>query len=132
MNSMHLLREQVKEEEKKLTQDREDLVTLEDAFKSSEALQKRQSKNLHPMVWAVANEGKNDIYTEQGPQSTMAPSMLEREASPETQPLIRQLWNHLESMDKNVESTHEISDVLNYAKAALDIYSAKALKTAQW
>ena len=122
---MHLLREQIKKEERLLDQDQKDLNTLDAAYRSSAALQKRQSKNLHPMAKMVDIDDEDARELGRNEESTATQSVLELELTSKEQPLIQQLRNHLDSMDKNVDITSNFSCGLMDAKAALEIFVTK-------
>lgn len=124
---MNLLKEQIKREERALVQDKRDLELLEDAFKSSKTLQKRQAKTLHPL--ACLKEDAAQRRPEMSSNvSRPAESVFQVEADDELKSLLHQLYSHLQSMQNNTASLRPISVMLHKAQSTLDLFSAAGLK----
>ena len=120
---MNLLKEQIKREEKALGRDKQDLEQLEGAFRSSETMQKRQTKTLHPL--ARLKEDIGDRRQEMASStSRSAQSVFYVEADDELQTLFQQLHSHLQSMQSNTANLRPLSETLHRAQSALDFFAA--------
>ncbi|KEF51812.1 uncharacterized protein A1O9_12149 [Exophiala aquamarina CBS 119918] len=152
--SSHLLRNQIKREQRALKHDKAELTRLEDALRSSCALRTKQERGLHPLARLI------DQHEDEGDNSDSHASpdnhMTERETNdeinriagipahsmqrdptegpisldpgpdshPDLKSLLQQLQNHLHSMENNTASIRPVLAAMTEAQVALDHFAA--------
>jgi len=152
--SSHLLRRQIKREQRALKHDKAELARLEDALRSSYSLRQKQERGLHRLARAVdeteAWEEEDDDDQGDGDEgggkqttkretidkvnsiagisthpahgdATEGPVFLD---SPDLEPLLNQLRNHLHSMEGNTASMQPVLAAMSDAQFALDLFAA--------
>lgn len=147
MQSAHLLRRQIKREQKALKQDRAELAALEKGLRGSNDLRRKKERGLHPVAKnldadsdADADaEAQEDILrvntiagistgstalTDRQPGPTAA---LDPKADPDLEPLLKELRNHLFSMQNNVAGMAPVMAAIDGTKTALDLFVARKL-----
>ncbi|EZF15949.1 hypothetical protein H112_05886 [Trichophyton rubrum D6] len=122
-SSIRLLQAEIKREEAELAKDKLKLEELERNAKAAEAERKRLNKNVHPVLkqldessveGAVSAEFRLEVKNEESLFS-------EIDTDPALLPTIKQLRNHLESMQGNAAQVRGIGHAISRAKAALDM-----------
>lgn len=153
--SSHLLRNQIKREQQALKHDKAQLTQLEDAWKSSQALRRKQERGLHPLARAMDydnnDRGNRDVgaktlrmqrealektnavagirttATDRQAPSLSTPTDLTPDEPDGMEPLLKQLRNHLHSMQNNTESMHPVLAAMSEAQSALDLFTTTRL-----
>ncbi|KAM5432115.1 hypothetical protein MferCBS31731_007616 [Microsporum ferrugineum] len=123
-SSIRLLQAEIKREEAELAKDKLKLEELERNAKAAESERKRLNKNVHPVLKQLDKSSMNettanaDFKLEMKNEETV---LGEIDADPKLLPTIKQLRNHLESMQGNAAQVRGIGHAITRAKAALDM-----------
>jgi hypothetical protein len=156
--SSHLLRNQIKREQRALKHDNAELTRLEAALRSSDALREKQERGLHPLA-RILDEDEDDEHSDgaERPNNhltereyiekinsvagisdhsvkythsdlTNGGGFLDLDSGPDShpdlEPLLKQLRNHLHSMENNTASMQPVLGAMSDAQAALDLFAA--------
>ncbi|KAF3482808.1 uncharacterized protein GIQ15_02132 [Arthroderma uncinatum] len=122
-SSIRLLQAEIKREEAELAKDRLKLEELERNAKAAESERKRLSKNVHPVLKQLDESSMNEAgsgvadFTLKDDETVLS----ELDADPALLPTIKQLRNHLESMQGNAAQVRGIGHAIAQAKSALDM-----------
>jgi kinetochore protein Fta7 len=113
-----------------LEEDKKELRQLEKALRDEAARRQRHNKGLHPLA-KIGEEYTGRLRTTEGmsglPYNTrLSIQDLEKDASLED--LLKQLHNHLESLQNNTGSIEEIPSAIITSQAALDGFSWRFLE----
>jgi chromosome segregation ATPase len=151
VQSAHLLRRQIKREQKALKQDRAELAALEKGLRGSNDLRRKKERGLHPVARRldVNEDADSDADTETqedidrvntiaGISTTAAAATttdgrlgssaaLDPETDPDLEPLLKELRNHLLSMQNNVAGMAPVMAAIDETKTALDLFVARKL-----
>lgn len=151
--SSHLLRNQIKREQRALKHDKAELTKLEDALRSSYALRQKQERGLHRLARFIdKNEDDDQSDSDESPGNqtteretidkinniagisanstqgdpTEGPISLDPgpHSHPDLEPLLKQLQNHLHSMEHNTASMQPVLAAMSEAQVALDLFAA--------
>ncbi|KAK2873746.1 hypothetical protein FQN49_002109 [Arthroderma sp. PD_2] len=125
-SSIRLLQAEIKREEAELAKDTLKLEELERNAKAAESERKRLNKNVHPVlkqldessIGDAANGAADFKLSELKNDETV---LSELDADPTLLPTIKQLRNHLESMQGNAAQVRGIGHAIARAKSALDM-----------
>ncbi|KAK2806622.1 hypothetical protein FQN51_006588 [Onygenales sp. PD_10] len=114
-NSADLLRAEIKREEAELAKETAQLEELEKNAKAAKAERKRQTKNAHPVIRRLEgsrqkSDGAAD-FSFTGPKNNGG-MLCEIDADSELHPLIKQLRNHLESMQNNASQIAGLGEAI--------------------
>ena len=147
--SSHLLRAQIKHEQRTLERDKAELKRLENAWKSSRTLRQQERRGLHPLAKSIdedeqnAGEGDptaNEHTTERQTieqSNTIAGIMAsstnrepiylshsDRAPDPDLEALLKQLKNHLHGIQNNTQSMQPVLAAISEARVGLDLFHA--------
>ncbi|OAL23571.1 hypothetical protein AYO20_10967 [Fonsecaea nubica] len=153
LQSAQLLRRQINREKLALKRDRAQLKTLEEGFKSSEALRRKKERGLHPIAKNLHREEDEDeggreaelreevervnniagIFPVNQRTSAMSESMTcspptlspGSDDDPELSLLLDQLRSHLLSMQNNTASMLPVLAAMDETKVTLDKFAAR-------
>ncbi|KAK4946156.1 hypothetical protein LTR10_014667 [Elasticomyces elasticus] len=141
IQSAHLLRRQIKREQKALKQDRAELTALERGLKSSSELRRKKERGLHPIARQLdTNEDDGvevdeierintiaGIYKSAGQPDPGSITTLNSDEDADLEPLLNQLRSHLLSMQNNVAGMKPVLAAVDETKMALDLFAARKL-----
>ncbi|KAL2832998.1 CENP-Q, a CENPA-CAD centromere complex subunit-domain-containing protein [Aspergillus cavernicola] len=124
-DSIDLLDNEIAKEEVLLARETKHLQEMEKNAKRAEADRKRQMKNEHPALRQLhRNPEKQTGKPAEFTLSNVKDSLLgfdELEADPEVSSLLRQLNNHLNSMQSNTNSLDGLKDAITRSQVALSL-----------
>ncbi|KAK2802670.1 hypothetical protein FQN50_007278 [Emmonsiellopsis sp. PD_5] len=123
-NSADLLRAEIKREEAELAKETTQLEELEKNAKAAKAERKRQTKNAHPVIRRL--EGSRQKSDGAADFSFTSPRnnggmLCEIDADSELHPLIKQLRNHLESMQNNASQIAGLGEAIARSQSSLNL-----------
>jgi kinetochore protein Fta7 len=138
MQSCKLLRDQVKRERRELKRDQAELAQLKEGLKSSEALRRQQEKSLHPIVAAWQDEQMDEDVEKMNQRAGIDGSRMgmgnihggteigasDGEVDEEMAPLLKQLRDHLGSMQNNTAGMMPVLEAMEGTKVALGRFVA--------
>ncbi|KIV77270.1 hypothetical protein PV11_09081 [Exophiala sideris] len=141
IQSAHLLRRQIKREQRALKQDRAELTALERGLKSSSELRRKKERGLHPIARQLDTNEDDGVGVDQierintiagisksagqpDPGSLTSPNSDE---DADLEPLLNQLRSHLLSMQNNVAGMKPVLAAVDETKMALDLFAARKL-----
>ncbi|KAL4918227.1 CENP-Q, a CENPA-CAD centromere complex subunit-domain-containing protein [Aspergillus aurantiobrunneus] len=124
-DSIDLLNNEIAKEEALLARETKQLQEMEKNAKRAETEHKRQEKNEHPALRQLhsGSDEQTEIPTE-FTLSNVKDSQLgfnELEADPEASSLLKQLNNHLKSMQNNTAPLAGLKDAITRSQAALSL-----------
>ncbi|OJD17224.1 hypothetical protein AJ78_02661 [Emergomyces pasteurianus Ep9510] len=123
-NSADLLRAEISREEAQLAKERAQLDELEKNAKAAQAERRRQTKNAHPVIRRLERSGRpgngSTDLSFTGPKDNMS-MLCEIDADSELYPLIKQLRNHLESMQNNAAQVVGLREAIVRSQSCLNL-----------
>ncbi|OAX84288.1 hypothetical protein ACJ72_01353 [Emergomyces africanus] len=123
-NSADLLRAEISREEAQLAKERAQLEELEKNAKAAQAERRRQTKNAHPVIRRLESSGRRGDGSSDisfiGPKDNMS-MLCEIDADSELYPLIKQLRNHLESMQNNAAQVAGLREAIVRSQSCLNL-----------
>ncbi|KAL2846563.1 CENP-Q, a CENPA-CAD centromere complex subunit-domain-containing protein [Aspergillus pseudodeflectus] len=125
-DSIDLLKHEIAKEEALLAKEMKKLQELERDAKRVEAEGKRQMKNEHPLLRQLEKPDQDTGGRTEFTVSTAKDSCLgfdELEDDPEVSSLLKQLNNHLRSMQSNVAPLAGLQDAITRSQTALSLAS---------
>lgn len=120
LHSVNLIKGEIEKERRLLKGDKEELEQLEKALRDEESRRRRHNKRLHPL--AQTREQNPGGLRPRLPSDT-APLLRDLQNDASMQDLLKQLHNHLESMQNNTASIEQIPSAITTSQAALDSFS---------
>ncbi|KKZ61307.1 hypothetical protein EMCG_04024 [[Emmonsia] crescens] len=124
INSADLLRAEISREEAQFAKERAQLEELEKNAKAAQAERKRQTKNAHPVIRRLERSGRqgdgSTDLTFTGPKDNGS-MLCEVGADSELYPLIKQLRNHLESMQNNAAQVAGLREAIVRSQSCLNL-----------
>ena len=153
-SSSHLLRRQIKREQRLLKRDRAELDALETSLKSSKDLRRRKERGLHPVAQQLksVDDGEDDDddddeqvreigrvnsitgismdrakHTTEYARGGSTTASLDEGGGEELGSMLKQLRSHLLSMRNNTASMRPVLQAMYETKVALDGFAARKL-----
>lgn len=128
-----------------LAMDKQELEQLKQAMRSSEALRRKQDKNLHPLARRTQEDSQMDEnnshsntelrgneYDEATTERLDSATFAALEEDERVNPLLQQLRSHLESMRNNTAEMKSVGQAVGHAQIALDDFTCRALDRDQY
>ncbi len=149
-SSSHLLRRQIKREQRLLKRDRGELDALETGLKSSKELRRRKERGLHPVAQQLEpvdddNDDDEQVHEIDRVNSITgisidsakdaaeyarcgsATTSLDEGGGEELDSMLKQLRSHLLSMRNNTASMRSVLQAMDETKVALDGFAVRKL-----
>lgn len=125
IHSINLLRAQIAKEERLLKQDKAEVDHLEESLKSNEAYRRDQTRTLHPTARKLGQKADSiDLLAlEAKDKKPIWTSITDLFKIQEMAPILKQLQNHLDSMQSNVADTRVVSSAVKQAAVELEGYA---------
>ncbi|PGH12788.1 hypothetical protein AJ79_04012 [Helicocarpus griseus UAMH5409] len=123
-NSADLLRAEIRREEAQLAKEKAQLEELEKNARAAQAERKKQAKNAHPVIRRLERSRqqgggyKDLIFAEPKGHESM---ICEIDANSELYPLVKQLRNHLESMQNNASQVSGLGEAIARSQSSLNL-----------
>ncbi|RDW90403.1 uncharacterized protein DSM5745_02178 [Aspergillus mulundensis] len=123
-DSIDLLNNEIAKEEALLAKETKQLQELEKNAKRAESDRKRQMKNEHPVLRQLQDGSEKQTKAPSGFNLSFAKDSLdfsELETDPEVSGLLKQLNNHLKSMQSNTAPLAGLNDAIKRSQTALTL-----------
>ncbi|KAL4803586.1 CENP-Q, a CENPA-CAD centromere complex subunit-domain-containing protein [Aspergillus unguis] len=123
-DSIDLLNNEIAKEEALLARETKQLQEMEKNARRAEAERKRQMKNEHPALRQLQSSSDQQAELPTGFNLSSAKEQLdfsELESDPEVSSLLKQLNNHLKSMQSNTAPLNGLKDAVQRSQTALSL-----------
>ena len=130
MHSASLLNAEIEKERKLLEEDKNELQHLERALRDEEARRQRHGKGLHSLAKSMeldAGRARTRYEMAGSPCEESGPLFRGSENDSSLEALLRQLQNHLDSMQNNTASIADIPCAMTTSQSALDSFTWRCL-----
>jgi CENP-Q, a CENPA-CAD centromere complex subunit len=136
-HTLGLLGAELEAETRSLQQEKAQLESLERELADLEASHENESskRQLHPLAQSDGREHDRTFLADYEARLTAkkpTATLSDLEPDPGAREVIDQLRHHLDSMQKNVESTKDVAAAISTSQAALDVFNWRHLKEVEY